>query len=130
MIFSSNFFQFLTRNSIATRIVLIFYLMITACTSPGVKEDTKESKHTLEDFFVVPGEDEPMDSLLIQRGNVLVSYADCYLCHREKGKAKGPAFSDIAKKYPYNSVYVDLLARKNNFRRFRHLGLSRHESTP
>jgi len=77
VIFSSNFFQFLTRNSIATRIVLIFYLVITACTSPGVKEDAKKTKHKPEDFFEVPSEDESLDMLSIQRGNVLVSYADC-----------------------------------------------------
>ncbi len=78
------------------RIVLLFYLMVAGCTSPGVKEDTKKTKHKPEDFFEERSEDEPLDILSIQRENVLVSYADCYLCHREKGKAKGPAFSDIA----------------------------------
>ena len=65
-----------------------------------------------EEFFIVPGEDEILDSDLIKKGEVLVAYSDCYLCHREESKAKGPSFSDIARRYPMQQVYLDLLARK------------------
>lgn len=65
-----------------------------------------------KEFFIVPGGDEAVDSSLVNKGEVLVAYSDCYQCHKEESKAKGPSFSDIAKRYPVQEVYLDLLARK------------------
>lgn len=65
-----------------------------------------------DEFFVVPGEDEPIDPELIKKGKVLISYSDCDDCHREDSRAKGPSFTDIAKRYPNRQVYIDLLALK------------------
>ena len=61
---------------------------------------------------MVPGEDEKVDSTLVSKGQVLVAYSDCYQCHKEEDKAKGPSFSDIARRYPMQEVYIDMLARK------------------
>ena len=65
-----------------------------------------------DEFYVVPGEDEAIDPELIKKGKVLISYSDCYECHKEDTRAKGPSFSDIAKRYPIRQVYIELLARK------------------
>jgi len=42
----------------------------------------------------------------------LISYSDCSTCHTEERRAKGPAFQDIAKRYPSNQAYIGLLAQK------------------
>ena len=47
-----------------------------------------------------------------QKGEVLISYSDCYICHKENKKSIGPAFKDIAKRYPTNKAYIDYLAKK------------------
>ncbi|MBC6366033.1 cytochrome C [Algoriphagus sp. AK58] len=75
---------------------------VTKLNSPDLKEE----------FYVIPGEDEPLDPESIKKGKVLVSYNDCYHCHREESRAKGPAFTDISKRYPIQKAYVDMLARK------------------
>lgn len=60
----------------------------------------------------IAGEDEEVPVVLIQRGEVLIAYSDCYECHKRDSRAKGPAFEDVAKRYPRRQVYIDLLARK------------------
>lgn len=72
-------------------------------------EDEKESK---DEFFIVPGEDELFDSLMVKKGKVLISYSDCFECHKLDHDATGPSFLDIARRYPSNQTYVEFLARK------------------
>lgn len=61
---------------------------------------------------VVEGVDELLDPELIKKGKVLISYGDCEECHRMENRSKGPAFLDIARRYPANEVYIGLLGRK------------------
>lgn len=68
---------------------------------------------TSKDYIrAIPGNDGPLDLDLVKRGEVLIAYADCYDCHRTENRSKGPAFQDIAKRYPVQQVYMDHLARK------------------
>lgn len=60
----------------------------------------------------IPGEDELISDEIIQQGKVLISYADCYICHREETKVSGPAFSSIALRYPRNDVFISILAQR------------------
>lgn len=76
------------------------------------KQEASDSESNSMEFFVVPGEDEAIDPELIIKGKVLISYSDCNECHKEESDAKGPSFTDIAKRYPIRQVYIDLLARK------------------
>jgi cytochrome c len=43
---------------------------------------------------------------------VLIGYSDCYTCHKKYERSAGPAFKDIAKRYPANNAYIEILARK------------------
>ena len=61
---------------------------------------------------MIHGEDELIDAAIIKKGEVLVAYSDCYQCHKEESKAKGPSFSSIAQRYPMQQTYIELLARK------------------
>lgn len=92
---------------------LILLTVFCSCTSKEVEEKSGlDLSGKKEEFFVVQGEDELLDSSLIKKGEVLVAYSDCYQCHREESKAKGPSFQDIARRYPMQQAYIDLLARK------------------
>ncbi|MEP0711102.1 MAG: c-type cytochrome [Algoriphagus sp.] len=73
--------------------------------------DTSARKEQ-EYIRAIEGEDEILDPEIIKRGEVLISYSDCAECHKTDKRAKGPAFRDIAKRYPTTSAYLDLLARK------------------
>ncbi len=85
------------------RIIQATLVLLTVFCSCASKEAEEKSALDLggkkEQFFVVPGEDELLDSSLIKKGEVLVAYSDCYQCH-------------IARRYPMQQAYIDLLARK------------------
>ncbi len=93
--------------------ILYFLSFFSACSSKDtVQNSLSEPEIKKKEFLVIPGEDEKFDLELIQKGEVLVAYSDCYQCHKEDNKAKGPSFSDIARRYPMNQTYIDLLANK------------------
>ncbi|PPL03893.1 c-type cytochrome [Parapedobacter indicus] len=48
----------------------------------------------------------------IDKGRVLMSYSDCFTCHKEADRKRGPAFNDIAARYPMNSTYIRILAKR------------------
>ena len=91
------------------------YFLFYFLSPPKKKIEQKESPDSSEkkkEFYIVPGEDEQIDQAIIKKGEVLVAYSDCFQCHKEDSKAKGPSFSDIARKYPLQQAYIELLARK------------------
>ncbi len=55
------------------------------------------------------------DSILTgtrQAGEVLISYSNCYTCHKIDRKSMGPAFTDIARRYPATKAFVSMLSQK------------------
>jgi cytochrome c len=95
------------------QVLASLFLIISACT-PSKTEKNEDSDGFVEEkeFYIIPGENEPLDTVLAQKGKVQIAYNDCYQCHRENSRAKGPSFSEIAKRYPYRQAYFELLARK------------------
>ncbi|MEX2512157.1 MAG: c-type cytochrome [Cyclobacteriaceae bacterium] len=80
-------------------------------------EDESQSEHQndqiVKDYIrKIEGKSEPIPPKIASRGEVLIAYSGCYDCHRLDKRSKGPAFQDIAKRYPANPVYRDMLARK------------------
>lgn len=90
---------------------LLACAMMAACgaNAPEKKETDHQRK---SDVNVIPGTDQLLDSVIVQKGQVLIAYSDCYTCHSTENSKKGPAFSNIAKRYPANSSYIELLALK------------------
>jgi cytochrome c len=43
---------------------------------------------------------------------VLIAYSDCHSCHAVDKRINGPAFKDIAKRYPVQDQYIALLAKR------------------
>jgi len=46
------------------------------------------------------------------KGAQLIASLDCLGCHKEQEKLVGPAYVDVAKKYPSNEKNIDYLAKK------------------
>lgn len=86
-------------------------LMITCqigCNSPEVKTIPQKPDY----IRAIPGKNDSIPVAISQKGEVLIAYSDCYTCHKESKKSIGPAFKDIAKRYPIQRVYIDMLAQK------------------
>jgi cytochrome c len=92
---------------------ILIFLLFLSCTGEKKSELVENSDTERLDYIrPVEGKDEPLDLDIAKKGKVLISYGDCNTCHTDEKRAKGPAFQDIAKRYPRNQVYIDLLAQK------------------
>ncbi|CAN5422633.1 hypothetical protein BH23BAC1_BH23BAC1_27130 [soil metagenome] len=60
----------------------------------------------------IPGKNESIPDSLAQKGEVLIAYSDCSICHKIDKRSVGPAFKDIAKRYPVQEVFINMLAQK------------------
>lgn len=76
-------------------------------------EQARETRPPARDYIKrIEGSSDSIPIALAQRGEVLIAYSDCYTCHAREKRAKGPAFADIAARYPVNEGYIKLLAKK------------------
>lgn len=101
--------------TIFSRKVVIGFLLslfLYACSKKESEENAPTKDRRKEYIRKIPGENEAIPEGAASRGEVLIAYSGCYDCHREDKKSKGPAFADIAKRYPIQPAYRDLLARK------------------
>lgn len=94
--------------------IYLMGLLVYSCTeNKTLKEESITSNQKEKDYIkAIPGDEQELDVELVKKGEVLVAYSDCYDCHKEDDRAKGPAFRDIAKRYPANQIYVEHLARQ------------------
>lgn len=81
---------------------------MASCNNPEVKNHP----NGLDYIRAIPGKNDMIPAAISQKGEVLIAYSDCYTCHKEDKKSMGPAFKDIAKRYPVQHVYIDMLAQK------------------
>lgn len=88
--------------------LLIISFCLVACNKPEDKHRRKKVDYIRE----IPGENDSVPVVIAQKGEVLIAYSDCYTCHKEDKRSVGPAFKDIAKRYPVQRVYIDMLAQK------------------
>lgn len=90
----------------------IFGLLFSACDTKEPENATSSIDRRKEYIRKIPGENEPIPDGVAAKGEVLIAYSGCYDCHREDKKSKGPAFADIAERYPIQPAFRDMLARK------------------
>jgi cytochrome c len=95
--------------------VFLLLSVIISCRETG-NEKTVEfidsTKAYLDYIKPIPGESDSIPEKVSQKGEVLIAYSDCYSCHTIDKRLKGPAFRDIAKRYPVTEGYVALLAQR------------------
>ena len=84
-----------------------FYLL--CCKN---KPDHNNTRKPIDYIKQIPGRNDSISADVAEKGEVLISYSDCYTCHKEDQRSVGPAFKDVAKRYPVNKVYIEMLAQK------------------
>jgi len=88
--------------------LLLIVTCVVACNNSEIKTTPQKTDYIRE----IPGKNDTIPVAIAQKGEVLIAYSDCYTCHKEEKRSVGPAFKDIAKRYPVQRVYIDMLAQK------------------
>ena len=95
-----------------------FFMLLTVIISCAGADNEKpveliDSAKAYRDYIKpIQGISDTIPAGVSQKGEVLIAYSDCYSCHSIEKRLKGPAFKDIAQRYPVNEGYVALLARR------------------
>ncbi len=76
------------------------------------KPEQKNTSKKIDYIRRIQGRNDSIPVEVAEKGEVLISYSDCYTCHKKDKRSVGPAFTDIAKRYPVNKVYIEMLAQK------------------
>lgn len=96
-----------TKLFIGCLLFTTFYLF--GCDNEPEQSNTRKAKDYIKK---IPGKNDSIPAEVAERGEVLIGYSDCYTCHKKYERSAGPAFKDIAKRYPVNKGYIELLAHK------------------
>lgn len=93
-------------------IVLSLCAVIAACSNDKPGQDTSTASNetaTNSTAATAPATSTAANS---SKGAQLLASSDCLGCHKEQEKLVGPAYKDVAAKYPDNDENVDKLAKK------------------
>ena len=92
---------------------VIFTLMIAAgiyaCGSSNT--ETTEQK-PISNATEEPKAEQPAPAVAKKDGKALIEGSDCRTCHKDDAKLIGPAYKDVAKKYPNTPENIKILAQK------------------
>jgi cytochrome c len=84
----------------------------TDSTAAANKTATATSSDAAQDTAASHDGTEKAGGTPSAAGAQLIAKSDCQTCHKEKEKLVGPAFVDVANKYPSSDAIVDTLANK------------------
>ncbi len=85
-------------------VIFLITVGVYACSGP----ETKEEK-TKELAAEAPASPTSPD---YEKGLSLIAQSDCLTCHKVDEKVTGPAYRDVANKYPDNQETIEYLAGK------------------
>ncbi|MEC3878460.1 c-type cytochrome [Parapedobacter sp. 10938] len=94
--------------------LIVLAVLVAACSSvPDRQERGREGSQRKPVITRLAGDiDVAPSASVLDKGKVLISYSDCAACHKATDRKRGPAFQDIAARYPMNSTYIDILAKR------------------
>lgn len=109
--FLSKHFQrlFLSWGNQAWRVFPVSIIMLLQACNNVNEEPVREKPDYIKKIY---GKSDSIPAVEARRGEVLIAYSDCRQCHTKSKRAKGPAFEDIAEKYPASKAFIDMLAQK------------------
>src|SRR5690606_8286899 len=89
-------------------------VLTVGCSSNSNRQERQQVSHQHKpaierlagDIDIVP------TASMLDKGEVLMSYSDCATCHKAADRKRGPAFQDIAARYPMNTTYIGILAKR------------------
>lgn len=87
-----------------TIVIFSFIAFIASCGNNNTESKSADAK-TEE---AAPKAEDPE----VEKGLNLVATSDCLTCHQVETKSTGPAYVDVAAKYPNNEEVVDSLSEK------------------
>jgi cytochrome c len=117
------------RHLVFGYLLFVSFVCLQACNKPEAKTPPVKKDY----IRAIPGKDDTLSTAIVEQGEVLIAYSDCYTCHKEDKDSVGPAFKDIAKKYPIQRVYIDMLAQKvisGGYGMWGHAVMSPHPKVP
>ena len=97
------------KNPLLISCLLFATFYLPACNN---EPEQKNTRKPIDYIKQIPGKNDTIPGAVAQKGEVLIGYSDCYICHKKDQRSVGPAFKDIAKRYPVNRVYIGMLAQK------------------
>lgn len=97
--FTTKAFAHLLKLLMVCLLFSTFYIL--ACDRP----EQKSTRKKIDYIKAIPGKNDSIPAKVAEKGEVLIGYLDCYTCHKEDQRSVGPAFKDIAKRYPVHKVY-------------------------
>ena len=100
---------FTKKNLLFISCLLSFTFYLFGCDSEPEQKNTRKK---IDYIKPIQGISDSIPAEVAQMGEVLIGYSDCYTCHKKDERSVGPAFEDIAKRYPVNKVYIEMLAQK------------------
>lgn len=100
----------LNRNLLFICWLLLVTINLLSCANKPKEQNN--ARETIDYIRKIPGKNDSIPKKVAEKGEVLVAYSDCYICHKEDEKSVGPTFKNIAERYPVNKVYVEMLAQK------------------
>lgn len=107
--FYNRLFAFLKRASLFFRLCPVAVTMVLLSCNTASKEPAHKKVDYIRKIY---GKNDSIPVAIARRGEVLIAYSDCSDCHTKGKRSKGPAFEDIAEKYPVNKVFIDMLAQR------------------
>jgi cytochrome c len=100
------------RLILSTLMITVTVIVLPACFSSCVRENKPTVTARPVAMKRINGTSEPIPSAIADKGEALISYSDCYQCHAKDKKVVGPAFVDIAKRYPANDTFIAMLSQR------------------
>ena len=93
-------------------VVGVSALMVVASYSFGQTHTKKVVTHRKTVTKTTTVVEKKPSAADLAQGKELISKADCLTCHKVDMKIVGPAYNDVAKKYPASEANYELLSKK------------------
>jgi cytochrome c len=92
-------------------ILTAFIIAMFAVNSFAQTTTKKTTKSTKKTTTTTTSSAKP-SAVTLEEGKQLLAKNDCLSCHKVDVKIVGPAYKDVAKKYPATAANYDLLTKK------------------
>jgi cytochrome c len=99
------------KRAVITAGIMILMLATTYSFAQTKKVTTKKTTTTVKKTTTTIAAKKP-SAADIEAGKGLLAKSDCLACHKVDTKIVGPAYNDVAKKYPASEANYDMLAKK------------------
>src|SRR3982751_5724353 len=87
-------------------------VFLAACSNSGTSGTSKSADDSNNSSVATKENTEAPKDPEVQKGLQLVAKSGCFGCHKVAEKLTGPAYVDVAARYPKNDAVIDSLSDK------------------